>query len=125
MGRFLRSARRTARPGPTVTEPAHQSFRGSPGVADKELNRTEGGEQLFCEGCDEPALTSLGLSRTRELMFPVPPFSMPSEQRDAPVLPTERRLPIASQHNEIVCEITKSRQETVTRQPCLCLFIAP
>ena len=46
----------------------------------------------FCERCDEPALASMGLSRTRELRIPAPPSSMPKKQRDEPALPTARRL---------------------------------
>ena len=60
MSSFVRSAHRTARPGPTVHETTHQSFRGSPGVADKELNQAEGGEQLFVRGVTNPHLHPWG-----------------------------------------------------------------
>ena len=43
-----------------IQETQYQSFRGSPGVADKELNRTEGGEQLFVRGVTNPHLHPLG-----------------------------------------------------------------
>ena len=43
-----------------IQETQYQSFRGSPGVTDKELNRTEGGEQLFVRGVTNPHLHPWG-----------------------------------------------------------------
>ena len=60
MSSFVRSAHRTARPGPTAHETPHQSFRGSPGVTDKELIGRRGGEQLFVRGVTNPHLHPWG-----------------------------------------------------------------